>query len=212
MPSKTLNEILRENGNEALGTLKAEAEVKRSTVLKDKKRAFAMHLLDGLPITESVFRAGYYVGKDHNNPLYRKRAYQLGYQMMREPAVRDFLVLNAKNPVGKSGTINESAIIDRLMLICMGQVEVKTTYKGKEYFSPPSFRDQVSAGKVLMDIKKMQEKNVPTEKRVDVMKGRVDTLVKSISSAYQLEQIVDEDEVGEESEYEEVNEEKNDEA
>ena len=178
MASKTMAQILSDASIEPIS--ESTPRVKTYSDLSPKRKKFCELLLEGVGITDAVFRAGYYMNRHTDDPKIRKRAYEMGYRMMREPVIRDFLTVNAKAPIVRTGKIDEKNIVDRLMLIAMGQVEVKTTYKGKEYYSPPPFRDQVSAMKVLIDIKKMQEKNVPTEKRVDVMTGRVDKLIQGI--------------------------------
>ena len=181
MASKTLSEILSDANVEPVK--ENSPSIKTFSQLSAKKKKFCELLLQGVGVTEAVFRCGYYAGRRIDDPKTRKNAYEMGYRMMKEPVIRDFLTVNARAPIVKTGKIDEKSIVDRLMLIAMGQVEVKTTYKGKEYYSPPPFRDQVSAMKVLMDIKKMQNKEVPTEKRVDVMTSRVDKLIDSIGTS-----------------------------
>ena len=181
MASKTLAEIMVDANVEPIN--ESMPKVKTFSELSPKRKKFCELLLEGVSITDAVFRAGYYMNRKIDDPKIRKRAYELGYKMMKEPIIRDFITVNAKAPIVRTGKIDEKAIVDRLTLIAMGHVEVKTTYKGKEYYSPPPFRDQVAAMKVLMEIKKMQNKEVPTEKRVDVMTGRVDKLVESIKTS-----------------------------
>lgn len=133
-------------------------EIRYYSQLSEKKRAFVEHFMRTNDVINSYFDAGFKEGCDRTDQVERMRAYRQGKQILRMPIVADYMAMNKVIPVPKTGDIDEQSITDRLALIMSGNIEQQVLVKGELHYVKPSFRDQIEAGKVLVQILQKREK------------------------------------------------------
>jgi len=162
-------------------------KVTRYSDLSPKKKAFVEYYIKSGEITNSVFAAGYKQDCDKTNPKERDLAYSMGKRMLKDPLVHEYIQMNKPLPIPAQGVIDEPAIVERMFLIMMGRTQrTAFTKKGDPIIEEPSFRDQTEAAKVLLMIKKMQDKHVPIEQRSTLVSKRLDELIASTQTGYEV--------------------------
>ena len=143
-----------------------------------KKRLFVQHYLETGDLIGSYFSAGFKDGCDQNDKKERMRAYQAAKKILAHPLVRQFVEMNKPIYIHQEGEIDEKDITDRLILIMSGNIEQQTVIKGNVYYIKPSFRDQIEAGKVLVQILQKREKDT-SRKASKALTGKVQSLIGS---------------------------------
>ena len=126
-----------------------------------KKKAFVEHYIQTHNVTESYFAAGYLADLNRNDPKVRKRAYQSGAEILKSPVVQHYIETHKPIPIPVEGYIDDKAITDRLMHICMGTIEQQYLIKGNLVWMKPTFKESIEAGKVLLQIVEKREKKEP---------------------------------------------------
>lgn len=144
--------------------------------LAPKKRAFVEHYLMTGNVIDSYFDAGYKSGCDRNDQAERMRAYRAGRDILAIPMVRDYVAMNKPIAIHQEGEIDEKVITDRLNLILEGRIEQQVYIKGELHYVKPSFRDQIEAGKVLVQILQKREKDT-SRKASKALTGKVQSLI-----------------------------------
>jgi len=142
------------------------------------KRAFVENYLCTGDAIESYFSAGYKADCDHSDPKERDRAYHAAMKILSHPLVRQFVEMNKPVYIHREGEIDEKDITDRLNLIMSGNIEQQVLIKGQMYYVKPSFRDQIEAGKVLVQILQKREKDT-SRKASKALTGKVQSLIGS---------------------------------
>lgn len=159
--------------------------VKEFKDLSPRKRKFADLYAKTGKVTESVYNAGYKAGADRTDPKENLRAYNLGKDMLRDPLVQQYVAANKPIPVNADGVIDEPLIVEYMTLILTGKMtRLGVNKKGEQIVIEPTCRDSCEAAKVLLNIKKMQDRHVPVEKRSAVASKRVDELIASVQMGY----------------------------
>jgi len=162
--------------------------VKKYSDLSAKKKAFVEFYIKSGDVADSVFAAGFKQGCDKTSKKERMLADSLGRRMLKDPLVHDYIAMNKPLPLPAQGVIDEPAIVERMFLIMMGRTQrTAFTKKGDPIIEEPSFRDQTEAAKVLLMIKKMQDKQIPVEQRGVAISKRLDELIASTQLGYETE-------------------------
>lgn len=171
-------------------------KVSRYSDLSPKKRAFVEIYMKTGNVADSVFGAGFKRGCNCSDTKERKRADVLGRRMLSDPLVHEYIQMNRPIPLPAEGVIDEPAIVERMFLIMMGRTQrTAFTKKGEPIIEEPSFRDQTEAAKVLLMIKKMQDRHTPVEQRSIEISKRLDQLIASTQLEYKtdIEEVKEED-------------------
>lgn len=155
------------------------ALIKRYSDLSPKQRTFVDHYIRTGDVVESYFAAGYMAGCDQSDQKKRDQAQRNGRQILNNPLVHEFVMLNKPINIPETGEIDMKAITDRMFLICMGRVERRhLDSHGDVVLEPPSFKEQIEAGKLLSMINEKREKKV--DKRASkALTGKVVALIGS---------------------------------
>ena len=158
------------------------ALIKRVEDLSPKQRAFIDHYIQTGDAIESYFAAGYMEGCDQTLQKNRDMASRNARAILVKPLVHEYVMMNKAYELPETGEIDMKAITDRMFLICMGRVERRTvTEKGDVVLTPPTFKEQIEAGKLLSMINEKREKK--TDKRASkALTNRVAALIGSARS------------------------------
>lgn len=155
--------------------------VKKYSDLSPKKRKFVDLYIKCNNVVDAVFAAGFKEGCDRTDKRQRELAYNLGKQMLRDPLVHNYMVMNKPMPVAVEGVVDEPLIVEMMTLILTGKASRMGISKdGRQIVIEPTFKDSCEAAKVLVQLKKMQDKQVPVEQRSRAISKRVDDIVASI--------------------------------
>lgn len=156
--------------------------VKKYSELSPRKRKFVDLYIKSGNVADSVFAAGFKEGADRTDRKQRQLADSLGRRMLKDPLVHEYITMNKPMPVLPDGVINECLIVEVMTLILTGKASrLAISREGKQLVIEPTFKDSCEAAKVLMAIKKMQEKHVPVADRSRTLSKRVDAIVASIN-------------------------------
>lgn len=160
--------------------------VKKYSDLSAKKKAFVKFYIKSGDVVDSVFAAGFKADCDKTDRKQRALADNLGRRMLKDPLVHEYIQMNKPMPLPAQGFIDEPAIVERMFLIMMGRTQ-RTAFnkKGEPIIEEPNFRDQCEAAKVLLTIKKMQDKQVPVEQRGVAISKRLDELIASTQMGFE---------------------------
>jgi len=159
--------------------------VKKYSDLSPKKRKFVELYIKCGNIVDAVFAAGFKSDCDHTDKHQRELAYSLGQQMLRDPLVHDYMLMNKPMPVFAEGSIDEPTIVEMMTLILTGKASRMGVSKdGRQIVIEPTFRDSCEAAKVLITLKKMQDKHIPPEKRGKAVSKRLDALIASTQMGF----------------------------
>lgn len=132
--------------------------ITRYSQLAPKKRLFVDYYLKNGNMIDSYFAAGYKDGCDQTDPDERGRALRAARNILAEPIVKDYVMANKPIELPKGGDIDQTQIIDRMLLIMEGNIEQQQVIKGKITYVKPSYRDMIEAGKLLNAILEKREK------------------------------------------------------
>lgn len=154
--------------------------VKSFKDLSPKKKKFAELYAKTGRVVDSVYNAGFKEGADRTDPKQRALADSLGRTMLRDPLVQQYVAANKPLPVNPNGFIDEPLIVEYMTLILTGKLtRLGVNKKGEQIVLEPTCKDSCEAAKVLLMLKKMQDKQIPVEKRSVVASKRLDELIKS---------------------------------
>ena len=163
--------------------------VKKYSDLSPKKRKFAELYSKCGNVVDAVFGAGFKEGCDHTDKHQRELAYSLGKSMLRDPLVHEYVITHQPMPMAVEGVVNEPLIVEIMTLILTGKVSRMGVSKdGRQIVIEPTFKDSCEAAKVLVQLKKMQDKHVPVEQRSTAVSKRMDQLIASLQSDYTEEE------------------------
>lgn len=161
--------------------------VKEFSELSPRKKAFANYVMNGETYAMAYFKAGYMANRDPHDRNAKRTASNEGYKLMCEPLIRDYIALNRPLREDGYGKINEAELVERLKLIALGNVQIKTVdKKGNEAYVPPNFKEQIMAINSLYDVIKMREKNHPMEKRNEIVSKRIEEITAQIKHDFDL--------------------------
>ena len=159
--------------------------VKKYSELSPKKRKFVDLYIKCGNVVDAVFAAGFKEGCDRTDKHQRELAYSLGQQMLRDPLVHNYITVNKPMPVAVEGVVDEPLIVEVMTLILTGKASRMGVSKdGRQIVIEPTFKDSCEAAKVLVQLKKMQDKHVPVEQRSTAVSKRMDQLIASLQSDY----------------------------
>lgn len=159
--------------------------VKEFRDLSPKKKKFAELYAKTGRVTESVYNAGFKANADRSDPKQNQLAYHLGKDMLRDPLVQQYVAANKPLPVNPNGFIDEPLIVEYMTMILTGKLtRLGVNKKGEQIVMEPTCKDSCEAAKVLLMLKKMQDKHVPVEQRSTAVSKRMDQLIASLQSDY----------------------------
>ena len=159
--------------------------VKSFKDLSPKKKKFAELYAKTGRVVDSVYNAGFKEGADRTDPKQRALADSLGRTMLRDPLVQQYVAANKPLPVNPSGFIDEPLIVEYMTLILTGKLtRLGVNKKGEQIVMEPTCKDSCEAAKVLLMLKKMQDKQIPPDQRGKAASKRLDELIKSTQFHY----------------------------
>jgi phage terminase small subunit len=159
--------------------------IKKYADLSPKKRKFVDLYIKCGNVADAVFAAGFKSDCDRTDKRQRQLADNLGRRMLKDPLVHNYIVMNKPMPVSVEGVVDEPLIVEMMTLILTGKTSRMAVSKdGRQLVIEPTFKDSCEAAKVLVQLKKMQDKHVPVEQRSTAVSKRMDQLIASLQSDY----------------------------
>ena len=155
------------------------ALIRRVEDLSPRQRAFIEYYIKTGDAIESYFAAGYMPGCDQKDQKNRNMASRNARLILVKPLVHEYVMMNKVLELPETGDIDMKAITDRMFLICMGNVERRhINSQGEIVLEPPTFKEQIEAGKLLSQINERREKK--TDRRASkALTGKVVALIGS---------------------------------
>lgn len=161
-------------------------ELKSFDCLTEKQKTFCRNIESGMTNCEAYLCAGYSIKGDHKDRKVRQRASQEANKLMRNPTILWYIHRNDT----VTGDLDTKEIVSRMRLIMNGKLfYTMYTKKGDPYPVPPSYKEEVMAGELLLKILKFDEdRALKTDKSVGEISDQLKKRSLNLLSSYQAKQ------------------------